>query len=148
MTSERIGLLIDRLPQLQGLNRQVRRLLNLQGMLAEVLPASLASSTTVALSAADELVLFAESGAAAAKLKQLTPRILDFFRQQGHEVTAIRVQAQVRIRHNPLPPKQISLSPIAREAISEFFATLSTSPLKSALERLVRRKTRQSDHND
>ena len=143
MTSERIGLLIDRLPQLQSLNRQVRRLLALQDILTEVLPDSLASSTTVALSAAEELVLFADNGTAAAKLKQLAPRILVFFRQQGHEVTAIRVQVQVRIRHNPLLQKQISLSPTARQAISELSATL-----ESALERLSRRRTPPSDRQD
>jgi len=148
VNSERIGLLIDRLPQLQGLNRQVRRLLALQDILTEVLPDKLASSTTVALSAADDLVLFADNGAAGAKLKQLAPRILAFFRQRGHEVTAIRVQVQVRIRHNPLPQKQISLSPTACQAISELSATLGASPLKSALERLGRRKTRLSDHHD
>ena len=148
MTSERIGLLIDRLPQLQSLNRQVRRLLALQDILTEVLPDSLASSTTVALSAAEELVLFADNGTAAAKLKQLAPRILVFFRQQGHEVTAIRVQVQVRIRHNPLLQKQISLSPTARQAISELSATLEASPLKSALERLSRRRTPPSDRQD
>ena len=148
MTSERIGLLIDRLPQLQSLNRQVRRLLALQDILTEVLPDSLASSTTVALSAAEELVLFTDNGAAAAKLKQLAPRILVFFRQQGHEVTAIRVQVQVRIRHNPLLQKQISLGPTARQAIFELSATLHASPLKSALERLGRRKTPVSDRHD
>jgi hypothetical protein len=148
VTSERIGLLIDRLPQLQGLNRQVRRLLALQDILTEVLPHSLASSTTVALSAADELVLFADNGAVASKLKQLAPRILVFFRQRGHEVTAIRVQVQVRIRHNPLLQKQILLSPTARRAISELSATLDISPLKSALERLGRRKAPLSDHHD
>jgi hypothetical protein len=148
VTNDRIGLLIDRLPQLQGINRQVRRLVALQDILTEVLPDSLAASTMVALSAADELVLFADNGAAAAKLKQLAPRILIFFRQRGHEVTAIRVQVQVRIRHNPLPQKQISLSPIARQAISELSATLEASPLKSALEQLGRRKRRLSDHHD
>jgi hypothetical protein len=133
---------------LQSLNRQVRRLLALQDILTEVLPDSLASSTTVALSAAEELVLFTDNGAAAAKLKQLAPRILVFFRQQGHEVTAIRVQVQVRIRHNPLLQKQISLGPTARQAISELSATLDASPLKSALERLGRRKTPLSDRHD
>jgi hypothetical protein len=147
VTSERIGLLIDRLPQLQGLNRQVRRLLALQDVLTEVLPYSLATSTTVALSTADELVLFADNGAAAAKLKHLAPRILVFFRQHRHEVTAIRVQVQVRTRHNPLPQKQISLSSTARQAISELSATLDPSPLKSALERLGRRKTPLADHH-
>lgn len=148
MTSERIGLLIDRLPQLRALNRQVRRLLALQSILTEVLPESLATSTTGAFSATNELVLFADNGAAAAKLKQLAPRILVFFRQRGHEVTGIRVQVQVRILHNPLPQKQISLGLTARQAISEFSATLDSSPLKSALERLGRRKIPLSDRHD
>ena len=148
MNSERIGLLIDRLPQLQGLNRQVRRLLALQDILNEVLPESLASSTTVALSATDELILFAENGAVAAKLKQLAPRILNFFREKRQEVTAIRVQVQVRIRHNPLPQKQISLGPTARQAISELSATLEASPLKTALERLGRHKAPLSDRQE
>ena len=147
MNSERIGLLIDRLPQLQGLNRQVRRLLALQDILNEVLPESLASSTTVALSAADELILFVDNGSAAAKLKQLAPRILVFFREQRHEVTAIRVQVQVRIRHNPLPQKQIFLGSTARQAISELSATLKSSPLKTALERLGRQKSPISDRH-
>ncbi|MGQ0578203.1 MAG: DciA family protein [Betaproteobacteria bacterium] len=148
MTSERIGLLIDRLPQLQGLNRQVRRLVVLQDILTEVLPYSLTSSTTLALSAADELVLFADNGAAAAKLKQLAPRILAFFQQRGHKVTAIRVQVQIKIRHNPLLQKQILLTPTARRAIWELSATLGASPLKTALERLGRRKASLPDHHD
>jgi hypothetical protein len=148
VNSERIGLLIDRLPELQTLNRQVRRLLALQDILTEVLPDSLASSTTVALSATDELILFADNGAVAAKIKQIAPRILTFFQERTQEVTAIRVQVQVRIRHNPLPPKHISLSPIARQAISELSATLDASPLKSALQRLGARKRNLSDHND
>ncbi|HWH47412.1 MAG TPA: DciA family protein [Burkholderiales bacterium] len=148
MTRDRIGLLIDRLPELQGLNRQVRRLLALQHMLTEVLPGSLAASTTLALSATNELVLFTDSGAIAAKLKLLAPRIVDFFRQQGHEVTSIRVQVQVRILHNPLLQKQIFLSPVARQAISELSSTLDASPLKSALERLGGRKMPDSNHDN
>lgn len=148
MTADRIGLLIDRLPELQGINRQVRRLLALQHMLTEVVPGNLAASTTLALSATNALVLFTDSGAIAAKLKLLAPRIVDFIRQHGHEVTAIRVQVQVKILHNPLPQKKLFLSPVAREALSELSSTLDISPLKSALERLSSRKIRESDRNN
>jgi hypothetical protein len=140
VTSERVGSLIDRLPELQGLNRQVRRLLALQSILAEMLPGNLASWTTVAPTATGELVLFADNGAVAAKLRQMAPRILAFFRQRGHEVTGIRVQVQVSIRHNPLPGKQISLGPEACQAILQLSAQLKASPLRAALERLSRRK--------
>lgn len=148
MTSKRVDQLIDSLPQLQGLSRQVRRLQALQSALATVLPDNLAASTAVVFSADGEVTLFADNGAVAAKLRQMTPRILMFFRQRGVEVTGIRVQVQVRTRHNSLPRKQISLGPGAREAILELAAKLEASPLKSALVKFSHRKPTSSNCDD
>lgn len=147
MGSERIGILIRQLPELQGLTRQVKRLSALQATLADVLPANLAASVALAVSETGELVLYADNGAVATKLKHLTPRILVFLRQRGVEATGIRIQMQVSIRHNPLPQKQISLSPEGRKAIQELAQRIDNSPLKSALERLSRR-SRPSDHDE
>ncbi|HEX7812757.1 MAG TPA: DciA family protein [Burkholderiales bacterium] len=139
MNSERIGLLLRQLPELQGLTRQVRRLSALQATLADALPANLAASVALAVSESGELVLYADNGAVATKLKHLAPRILVFLRQRGIEVTGIRVQMQVSIRHNPLPQKQISLSLAGRTALRELAERVDNSPLKLALERLSRR---------
>lgn len=139
MSSERIGLLLRQLPELQGLTRQVKRLSALQATLADALPANLAASVALAISETGELVLYADNGAVATKLKHLAPRILVFLRQRGVEATGIRVQMQVSIRHNPLPQKQISLSPAGRNAIRELAERVENSPLKSALEQLSRR---------
>jgi hypothetical protein len=141
MSNTRVGLLLSTLPELQALNRELRQLVALQSALAEVLSGNLATLTSVALSKAGELILFADNGAVAAKLRQMAPRILTSFRQRGHEITGIRVQVQVRIRDNPLPQKQISLSPEARNAIDLLSERLDASPLKTALKRFGRHIT-------
>ena len=138
-TSEsRVGLLLTSLPELQALNRELRQLAELQSTLAQVLPGNLATSTSVALVKTGELILFANNGAVAAKLRQMAPRILDALRARGQELTGIRVQVQVSIRDNPLPQKQISLSSGARRAIDSLSERLVASPLKAALTRLGR----------
>jgi hypothetical protein len=138
MSAKRVGLLIDTLPELQALNREIRQLMVLQSVLAEALPENLAASATVASMNAGELILFADNGAVAAKLRQITPRILTSLRQRGCEITGIRLKVQVSIRDNPLPRKQISLSVEARNVIDSLTDRLPSSPLKLALNRLSR----------
>ena len=145
MSSERIGLLLRQLPELQGLTHQVKRLSALQSTLAECLPANLAASTALVVAETGELVLYADNGAVATKLKQLTPRILIFLRQRGIEATGIRVQMQLSIRHNPLPQKQISMSTAGRKAVRELAERVESSPLKAALERLSQRGRSSND---
>lgn len=141
MSNTRVGLLLDNLPEFQALNRELRQLAALQNALTELLPDNLAASSGVALAKADELILFADNGAVAAKLRHMAPRILLSLRQRGYEITGIHVQVQVRIRDNPLPQKQISLSSEARSAIDLLSEQLDPSPLKSALKRFGRRHT-------
>mgnify|MGYP001194367513 FL=1 len=138
MLEKRVGLLIDSLPELQALNREIRQLRALQSVLAEVLPGDLATSAGVASVKAGELILFADNGAIAAKLRQMAPRILISLRQRGYELTGIHLQVQARIRRNPLPQKQISLTSGARNAIDLLSERLNASPLKAALRRLGR----------
>ncbi len=141
MSDKRVGLLLNSLPELQALNQELRQLATLQSALAEVLPGNLAANSSVAVVKAGELILSADNGAVAAKLKQMAPRILVFLRQQGFQITGIRLQVQVRVRDNPLLQKQISLSSDARDAIGLLSDRLDPSPLKTALKRLGRRGT-------
>jgi hypothetical protein len=138
MPTTRIGLLLDRLPELQALSQELRQLTALQSALTEVLPGNLATGAHVALVKAGELVLSTDNSAIAAKLNQIVPRVLASLRQRGFEITGIRLQMQVRVRDNPLPRKQISLSPNARDAIESLSERLQPSPLKGALTRLRR----------
>ena len=138
MYNTRVGVLLDSLPELQALNRELRQLAALQNALAEVVPGDLAATASVALAKTGELILSVDNGATAAKLRQMAPRILIFLRQRRYEITGIRLQVQVRVRDNPLPQKQISLSSDARLAVDLLSERLGASPLKAALERLSR----------
>jgi len=139
MSDKRVGLLLNSLPELQALNQELRQLAALQSALAQILPGDLPANSSVPLVKAGELILSADNGAVAAKLRQMAPRILVFLRQQGFQITGIRLQVQVRGRDNPLPRKQISLSSDARDAIGFLADRLDPSPLKTALKRLGRR---------
>ena len=139
MPETRVGSLLNSLPELQALNRELKQLAVLQSALAEILPDDLSTSTRVSVMKAGSVTLSANNGAAAAKLKQLTPRILDALRKHVHEINGIRVEVQLRTGDNPLPEKQISMSSGASEAIESLSKQLDTSPLKVALDRLSRR---------
>ena len=139
MPETRVGSLLNSLPELQALNRELKQLAVLQSALAEILPDDLSTSIRVSVMKAGSVTLSANNGAAAAKLKQLTPRILDALRKHVHEINGIRVEVQLRTGDNPLPEKQISLSSGASEAIETLSKQLDTSPLKDALDRLSRR---------
>jgi hypothetical protein len=136
MSDKRVGLLLNSLPELRALNQELRQLAALQSALAEILPGNLAANASVAQLKAGELILSANNGAVAAKLRQMAPRILIFLHHRKFQITGIHLQVQVRVRGNPLPQKQIYLSSDARDAISLLSDRLDPSPLKSALERL------------
>jgi hypothetical protein len=138
MYNTRVGVLLNSLPELQALNQELRQLAAMQNALAELLPRDLATKASVTLTKTGELTLSVDNGAVAAKLRQMAPRILTFLRQRRYEITGIRLQVQVRVRDNPLPQKQIFLSPDARNAIDLLSERLGASPLKTALKRLGR----------
>jgi hypothetical protein len=147
VSGDRIGSLLQRLPELQALSQKARRLTAMQALLAESLPANLADATATAVSETGELLLFADNGAVAAKLKQLTPRIMVFFRQRGIEVTGIRVQVQVGFRTKPLPQKQIFMSTAGGETIGALAGKIRDPGLRAALQRLARRARSSDDQN-
>lgn len=138
MATNRIGKLLHRVPELQVLAPRLRRIANLQTVLAKILPANLAS-TSLAISDTGELLFYADNGALAAKLRQIAPRVLLFLQQRGIEVTGIRVQVQVSFRHKPLRQKQIFLSSPGRDAVMELAKRLDNSPLRAALTRMGER---------
>jgi Dna[CI] antecedent, DciA len=144
MPDTRIGPLLNSLPEIQSLTRELKCLADLRVALSKALPGHIATMTHVAMVKAGELILVVDNGAVAAKLNQLSPRILTAIGQLGYDITGIRVQVQVRIPDKPLPEKQIYLGPEACSAINSLTERLDPSPLKSALKRLARHNTGRS----
>ncbi len=119
-----------------------RRLLTLQRCLESAAPAALARHCRVANYKLGVVVIHADNGAVATKLRQVAASLGDEFRKRGPQVTEIRVRVQPRMGYGESMPSPIgnTISQRSKHRISALADDLpGDSPLKSALQRLVRR---------
>lgn len=128
----------DAFARLSGLAERLRRL---QSMLDDCLPVYLAPGAHVANLKRGKLVIHADSGAVAVKLKQLAPRLVESFIQQGQEVTGIEVRVQPRRGSIPgarrIPAKVLGTR--SKQSLTSLAAGLDeSSPVRRALEKLLK----------
>ena len=128
----------DALARLQDHAQRLRRL---QGALDTALPAHMVGQCEVANFKEGTLVVAARSGAAAVRLKQMLPSLVEHFGRSGHAVQAIRVKVSAPAAAElTRPPSERHISEAAKAEIDAFAASLPTdSPLRAALARLVAR---------
>lgn len=89
------------------------------------------------------LVLYANNGAIAAKVRQLAPTMLDKFKKMGLEVTAIQVRVQVSFPAPERKPiKSLQLGSAGMDSLRQLAERLEASPLRQALERMLERHTK------
>jgi hypothetical protein len=141
MSAKEIKTILDNAPELRALTKRSRQLLYLQRLIRESLPNGIASRADVANLECGKLTIATDNGAAAAKIRQLVPRLLNKLRPFEPELNAIKVVVQVRLDHKSLHKKQIFLDHKARNALLTLSARLETSPLQSAIRRLADRAT-------
>lgn len=146
MAAHNIGYFLDSSDSLRALARAARGILQLQQVYAQVAPASLAHACHVKLLREGTLFLAAENGAIAAKLKQLTPRLLAAYQKSGFEVTSIHYEVQVsesahRVTSNS-NLRKLSIESI--EKLENFAAGLEDAPLKQALSSLAAHQREKS----
>ncbi len=130
----------------QGLFTQVNQLTLMQRAFVEIAPPQLAGYSTVGWFSEGSLTLHTSNGAIAAKLKQISPSLLLKFKKKGYEVTAIRVAVQAHkhiIKVDNKADKNLNIGPVGVETLSQLAAGLPASPLKSAVESLLRKQVKQ-----
>jgi hypothetical protein len=120
---------------------QAERLRRLQTLLDAALPAYLAPGTRIANLKRGKVVIHADSGAVAVKLRQLAPRLAEGFIQQGQEVTGIEVRVQPGRWLSPAlrqkPPKVLGIR--TKQSLTSLAAGLAEdSPVRRALEKLLK----------
>jgi hypothetical protein len=127
---------------LARLSAHAGRLVKLQRVFERVAPSYLAASSRVANFKSGVVVIHADSGAVAAKLRQMLPSLVDEFSSKGAEITEI----QVKVQPSNIAPQQIrgrlapKVSAHAKAALTRLEADLpEDSPLKEPLGRLVKR---------
>jgi len=139
---QKIGDLIARSGDFKALARHARRLSDLQQLLLEAAPFSLASACRVLDLKAGTLVVLADNPAVAAKLRQIAPRVLKHLQNQQPEITGIRVGVQVKT-HKIKAEEDVTRPPLPPEAIRDLGCLsrdLPPSPLKAALARMLSRR--------
>ncbi len=126
-------------PNLQSLLQQAQKLLALQQAWDDVAPKPLAAASRVGAVRQQTLIVYANNGAVAGKLRQLVPSLLEKIQKQGVEVTAIRVDVQVEALPPKKKPKDLTVSHNALSSLGKLEQGLADSPLKNALHALIRR---------
>ena len=125
-------------PNLQGLLQQAQKLLALQEVWNEVAPKPLATASRVGTVRQQTLIVYANNGAVAGKLRQLAPSLLEKIQKRGVEVTAIRVDVQVEVPAPGKKPKDLTVSHNALNSLGKLEQSLEDSPLRNALQKLIR----------
>ena len=125
--------------ELGQLTNKARQLTALQQQLDQIIPASLKRGCRVTQLKQQTLTLSADNGAIASKLRQMTTDIAAKLRIIGCEVTIIQVLVQVNAPPYAPPPEARSLSKTGKAHLSNLADNLDDSPLKEAINRLVKR---------
>lgn len=127
---------------LARLSAHAGRLVKLQRVFERIAPSYLAAASRVANFKSGVVVIHADSGAVATKLRQMLPSLIDEFSSKGSEITEIQVKVQPshialqQKRGRPTP----AVSAHAKAALTQLEADLpEDSPLKEPLARLVKR---------
>ena len=147
MNSPVIGSLLRSLSELQATLVRVNRIAALQRIYLGVVPRELGLRSKVVLQGSGPLLVVAETSAVASKLRQLAPRVLEEIVKFSPEVTAIQVEVQVTLSSDLPPNPRARIGARGLSSLSHLRDTLPQSPLRDALDRMVRRGLR-SDRQD
>ena len=127
-------------PTLAGWTARRDREEALLGIVRRHLPRPLALRVRIAEERNRHLELAADAGAVAAIVRQRSAELLTALKREGWEFTGIRVRVQVRVE--PLQPRKLFANPVDRsllQPLAQLARTLPAGPLKSSLQRFLRR---------
>jgi hypothetical protein len=125
--------------ELRQLSSKAKQITALQRHYESIAPLNLTRSSQVLLLHQQTMVIAANNGAVAAKLRQMSAELISLFQARGCEVTLIQIKVQVTIPPRITAPEPRKLGKSARDALNRLDDNLADSPLKTALRRLVRR---------
>lgn len=148
MATEPIARLLGKNAELRPLAEQLENIKRLQKRYRTLVPGELAAASRVCAIDGTTVVICATSGAVAAALRHVAPRLLEGLRgkvrnstksSEDQELTGIRVEVQVEVK----PPRRpvVSRGEVPHEKLAAVAQSLSDSPLKETLARMARDQT-------
>ena len=143
MHSKNIRSYLDSTAGIAALLPQAERLIALRSQYSKLVPQPLLRSSSIVNYKQGIVVIFVENSSIAAKLKLLSPRLIDDFSKLGWQVTGIRLEVQPR--ENPLPAAQAKvakLSAAGADSLEALAKRLPDSKLKQLVSEMAGRKER------
>jgi hypothetical protein len=146
MAPEPIARLLDESAELRPLASRLAYIRRLQRRYKTLAPPALAEASRVCAVDGTIVVVCADSGAVAAALRHLAPRILEGLRNstktvkhaRDQELTSMRVEVQVAL---PKPAKRvIARGEVPAEKLDAVAKRMRESPLREQLERMSGKK--------
>jgi len=148
MASESIAKILGHNAELRPLAERLDHIKRLQKRYRTLVPEELAQASRVCAIDGTTVVICATSGAVAAALRHVAPRLLEGIRgnvrkstksSEDQELTGIRVEVQVEVK----PPRRrvVARAPMPQDKLAEVAERLSDSPLKETLARIARDQT-------
>jgi hypothetical protein len=146
MAPESVSRLLDENADLKPLTQRLAHIKRLQRRYRSIAPERLCEASRVCAIDGTTVVICADSGAVAAALRHLAPRILEDLRRaaaanaskhpRDQELTSIRIEVQVKIREPK--PRVHARGEMPVEKLSGVADKLADSPLKETLERIAK----------
>ena len=126
---------------LARLTGHAARLLRLQRVFESAVPRPLTRGARVANLKLGKLVIHADNGAVATKLRHITPTLVDVFHNEAAEITGIEVKVQPRhdLRPAASGADHAPLGSHAKQGLTSLAERLPEgSPLREALKHLIK----------
>jgi len=126
--------------ELRQLTGKVQQLRAIQSQYKQIIPATLYRSSHVLRMDQGNLILSADNGSIAAKLRQMAPELIRLLQLNDCEVTGIQVKVQVTVPLSTTCHSPSSLSAQGKQQLNKLAESLNDSPLKKALTKLASSK--------
>ncbi len=121
-----------------------RLLMKLTHLYEEMAPTHLGQASCVANYKSEIIIIHANSGAVATKLRQMAPTLAREFSKRGVQCSEVQIKVQARkIQEQSRTSTQKPLSSRTRRELNSLAGTLPSSPLRCALETLIARAAKQ-----
>ena len=146
MAPETVKRLLDENAELKPLASQLARIRHLQRRYRTIAPPELTPASRVCAIDGTTIVICADSGAIAAALRHLAPRLFEGLREaarksskhpRDQELTSIRIEVQVTVARRRVPV--LPRGEMPADKLSEVARGLGDSPLKTTLEEIAAR---------
>jgi hypothetical protein len=123
--------------RLSRLASEAKALMALDATFRRLLPTPLADYCRAVRIRDGELVVYADNGVVAARLKMIGPGLLPALTDRGYPASKIRVKVDIRFKPPTKPVKTLAISPAALDRIEEAAASVSNPLVSAALSRLL-----------